>query len=56
MDSSDIATPDGTGSFKKKSRFRVEFTIFRSLALVVSPVSESCSSTIPLKVVLYCFR
>jgi hypothetical protein len=30
LESSDIATPSGTGSFLKK--FRVEFLIFRALA------------------------
>jgi hypothetical protein len=40
LDSSDIATPAGTGSFKK-NQFHVEFLIFRALALVVFTVSES---------------
>jgi hypothetical protein len=42
LDSSDIATPDGTGSFFK-SQFRVKFSIIRSLAVVpvVFAVSES---------------
>jgi hypothetical protein len=34
LDSSDIATPSGAGSFFLR-RFRVEFLIFRALALVV---------------------
>jgi hypothetical protein len=41
LDRSDIATPAGTGLFEKKSRFLVEFLIFRALALVVFAVSES---------------
>jgi hypothetical protein len=39
LDSSDIATPDGTVFLK--SRFRDEFSIIQALALVVFPVSES---------------
>jgi hypothetical protein len=41
LDSSDIAIPDGTGSFFKKSLFCVEFSIIRALAVVVIAVSES---------------
>jgi hypothetical protein len=47
LDSSDIATSSGTGSFKKKSRFRVECSIFWALALVVFAVSESRLSERP---------
>jgi hypothetical protein len=47
LDSSDIATPSGTGSFFKKSRFRVEFLIVRALALVVFAVYESRLSVHP---------
>jgi hypothetical protein len=46
MDSSDIATPPGMGLLKK-SRFCVEFSIFRALALVVFAVSESRLSERP---------
>jgi hypothetical protein len=47
LDSSDIATPSGTGSIKKKSQFRVKFLIFWALALVVFTVSESQLSERP---------
>jgi hypothetical protein len=36
LDRSDTASPDRTGSLKKKCQFRVEFSIIRVLALVVS--------------------
>jgi hypothetical protein len=41
LDRSDIATPDGTGPFLILSRFHVEFSIFRPLAMVDCPRSES---------------
>jgi hypothetical protein len=48
LDSSDIATPSGRGSFFFfLSRSRVEFSIFRALALVVFAVNESRLSVRP---------
>jgi hypothetical protein len=41
LDSSDIASPDGTVMFSLKSRFRGEFSIIRALAVVVFAESES---------------
>jgi hypothetical protein len=48
-DSSDIATPAGTASFKKKSRFHVKFLLFWALALVVFTVSDRGSFCSPGK-------
>jgi hypothetical protein len=48
LDSSDIATPSGAGSFFfLRCRFCVEFLFFQALALVVFAVHESRLSAHP---------